>query len=250
MKRIVCIILTVFLLTFNVSAATFKKDGLSFKTPENYVELNLKNIKDNAELLSVLGHSEDSLKKYLSTNNIIYFSLTNDNKRQILIRSNETDFSKTLNDLNFATASELDTISQLFFDDTKNCFNVLINGNKFLQTINKDKDSGGNFVAVTYITIKNGILYTINFNYSGTEFENLNQYLDDSFNLCENLKIKANNPVHIWSANDIITFILIIVFILAILAIIIVLITSFIKDIRRKKKEDELGEIKLRRRKF
>ena len=138
----------------------------------------------------------------------------------------------------------------MFFDDTKNCFNVLINGNKFLQTINKDKDSGGNFVAVTYITIKNGILYTINFNYSGTEFENLNQYLDDSFNLCENLKIKANNPVHIWSANDIISFILIIVFILAILAIIIVLITSFIKDIRRKKKEDELGEIKLRRRKF
>ena len=62
MKRIVCIILTVFLLTFNVSAATFKKDGLSFKTPENYVELNLKNIKDNAELLSVLGHSEDSFK--------------------------------------------------------------------------------------------------------------------------------------------------------------------------------------------
>ena len=64
------------------------------------------------------------------------------------------------------------------------------------------------------------------------------------------LKIKANNPVHIWSTNDIISFILIIVFILAILAIIIVLITSFIKDIRRKKKEDELGEIKLRRRKF
>lgn len=250
MKKIITFVLICLLLTTNVFAYTNKDAHFEFSTPNGFTEVDLVNIddEDDAELLELLGHNEQSFKKYVENNNIKYFSLTDDNLKQITIRTYETDFTKALKDMSLVTKEDIEKIADLFLPKAAPYANVRIDNTKYLQTISSGKDSGGIFATVTYVTVKNGLLYTVVFNYPT---KNISQaLLDESFNTMMGFKIKGQSLNKSWNFMDVLTTIIITLALIAFFILICVVIISLVKDIIKKYKEEKLGEFKVKRRKF
>ena len=250
MRRIITILLLSLILTLNAFAMTNKEASFSFETPEGFIELNENNIDDEEkeQFLALLNHSEESFKKYFKDNGVKYFAIKGDNSAQIQVRTAQTDFTKTLEDMAAVSGDELNTIATLFLPEKAPFAKVSTNNTGYLQTFSSGKDSGGEFSAVTYITVKNGMLYTIVFNYPKATLTS--DLLDDSFIKMANFKITDKTPNLYWSAGDIFQTILIIISILAVFVFISLIIISFVKDILAKRKEDKSGEFKIKRRKF
>ena len=237
-------------LSLNVCAFKSKEANFSFDTPNGFHELNAENIKkeENEMFLNLLSHSEDSFQKYFKDNNLKYFALKADNSAQITVRTAQTDFTEALEDMSTVNDDELKAIATKFLPQNAHSAKVQTNGATYLQTISSGKDSGGEFSAVTYVTVKNGLLYTIVFNYPKSALTQ--EILDESFNHMTKFKITDNTPNIYWSFEDVLITIFIVLAILAIVVFVILIIISFIKDIIRKRKIDRSGEFKVKRRKF
>lgn len=250
MKRIITLLLLSLILTLNVFAFESKEASFSFETPDGFFELNESNIgkEENEQFLTLLNHSKESFKKYFKDNGVKYFAIKGDNSAQIQVRTAETNFTKTLEDMAAVNSEELKTIAALFLPENAPYAKVSTNNTGYLQTFSSGKDSGGEFSAVTYITVKNGMLYTIVFNYPKTTLTS--SLLDDSFIKMADFKITDRTPNLYWSAGDILQTVLIIISILAVFVFIALIIISFVKDIIAKRKEDKSGEFKIKRRKF
>ena len=249
MKRLIAILVVISLLTINVFAYSNKDAAFSFDTPKGFTELDLKAIEkeENEMFLTLLGHNEESFKKYFQDNGVEYFALKGDNSAQIMVRTAKTEFTEALNNMSKVNDDQIKEIATLFLPKDAPYAKVQTNGTIYLQTVLFAKDSGGNFTSVTYITVKNGMLYTIVFNYNGTGTEN---FLDDSFNNMKNFKITDSSAKSVWTFTEISTMILLIILLLAVIVFIVLVVISFIKDIKRKRKEDAEGEFKIKRRKF
>ncbi len=250
MKKIITALFLSLIILLNLCAFTSKDAFFSFDTPSGFYELNLNNIDDeeNEMFLTLLSHSEESFKKYFKDNGVKYFAMKGDNSAQITLRTAQTDFTTTLEDMAMMKDDELKQIAELFLPKNAPFANVSTNNTKYLQTISSGKDSGGEFSSVTYVTVKNGLLYMVVFNYPKSALSQ--ELLDESFNNMSRLKITDNTPNLYWSFADVLQTILIIVAILAILVFVVLIIISFVKDIIRKRKEDKSGEFKIKRRKF
>lgn len=250
MKRIITCFLVVLILTVNVFAFESKEANFTFTTPEGYTELSPENIKskDNEMFLTLLSHSKESFVKYFNDNNVKYFSLKGDNSAQIMVRVAATNFTEALNNMSAVDEAKLKDVARLFLPDNAPYAKVKTNGTVYLQTVSSNSDSGGDFSSVTYVTIKNGMLYTIVFSYPKTE--NLQPILNESFNNMANFTIEDKNASAVWSFENILLVLLMFGGAAVVTAFIILIIISFAKDIKRKHKEDSLGEFKIKRRKF
>lgn len=250
MKRLVAVLFLCLMLSLNVCAFKSKDANFSFDTPNGFYELNTDNIDDeeNEMFLNLLSHSEESFKKYFKDNNVKYFALKGDNSAQITVRTAQTDFTEALEDMSTVKDEELKVIANKFLPHGAHSAKIQTNGTTYLQTISSGKDSGGEFSAVTYITVKNGLLYTIVFNYPKSALTQ--GVLDESFYNMANFKITDNTPNIYWSFEDVLVTVLIILAIIAILVFVILIVISFVKDIIKKRKIDRSGEFKIKRRKF
>lgn len=250
MKRLFTVLFLCVILSLNVCAFKSKDANFSFDTPNGFIELNTANIDDeeNEMFLNLLSHSEESFKKYFKDNNIKYFALKADNSAQITVRTAQTDFTEALEDMSTVKDDELKVIAAKFLPKNAHSAKVIANKVTYLQTISSGKDSGGEFSSVTYITVKNGLLYTIVFNYPKSTITQ--GVLDESFNNMASFKIADNTPNIYWSFEDVLITVLIILAIIAILIFVVLIIISFIKDIIKKRKTDKSGEFKIKRRKF
>jgi len=250
LKRIVTVIFLCLILSLNVCAFRSKEANFSCDTPSGFIELNTDNIDDeeNEMFLNLLSHSEESFKKYFKDNNIQYFAMKADNSAQIMVRTARTDFTEVLEDMSTVKDEELKMIASSLLPKNAHSAKVQTNGTTYLQTISSGKDSGGEFSAVTYITVKNGLLYTVVFNYPKSAITQ--EILDESFNHMINFKITDNTPNLYWSFEDILITVLIILAVIAILIFVVLIIISFVKDIIKKRKIDRSGEFKIKRRKF
>jgi len=248
LKRLITILVVIALLSVNVFAYSNKDAAFSFDTPKGFTELDLKEIEkeENEMFLTLLGHSEESFKKYFQDNGVEYFALKGDNSAQIMVRTAKTEFTEALNNMSKVNDDQIKEIATLFLPKDAPYAKVQTNGTVYLQTVLSAKDSGGKFTSVTYITVKNGMLYTIVFNYNGTGTE----FLDDSFNNMKNFKITDTSAKSVWTFTEISTMILLAILLIAALVFIVLVVISFIKDIKRKRKEDAEGEFKIKRRKF
>jgi len=250
LKRIVTVIFLCLILSLNVCAFRSKEANFSCDTPSGFIELNTDNIDDeeNEMFLNLLSHSEESFKKYFKDNNIQYFAMKADNSAQIMVRTARTDFTEVLEDMSTVKDEELKMIASSLLPKNAHSAKVQTNGTTYLQTISSGKDSGGEFSAVTYITVKNGLLYTVVFNYPKSAITQ--EILDESFNHMINFKITDNTPNLYWSFEDILITVLIILAVIAILIFVVLIIISFVNDIIKKRKIDRSGEFKIKRRKF
>ena len=250
MKRLIAVLLVIFALTVNVLAFEDNDTHFKFTTPEGFTELSPANIKksENQMFLTLLGHSKESFTNYFNNNNVKYFALTGDNTSQIMVRVTSTDFTEALNNMSSVDDAKLKDIAKVFLPENAPYAKVQTNGTVYLQTVSSNSDSGGSFSSVTYVTVKNGMLYTIVFSYSNTS--DIQSVLDKSYGNMINFTIKDQNATSVWSFENVLSVVLIGFGAIAVTVFIVIIVISFIKDIRRKAKEDASGEFKIKRRKF
>lgn len=250
MKRLLAVLCAAVLFTFSAAAYSNGELGVSFEQPEGYMELNAENISKHEGYLSLLNHSEESFKKYLTDNNIEFFALTNDNKKQIILRCYETEFSKQLVDMSAVADEDVETIAKAVLPEGSSGYSrATVNGIKYIQVITSGEDSGGGFSAVQYITIRNGLFFSMVYNYSESTLQKSS--LDASFQSMTKFNIENFKAASVWSLQDIFTLIMVIVFMIIVAAVIIIILYSFVKDIIAKRRESQGGgEVKVKRRKF
>lgn len=228
---------------------SYSDKQVSFSVPDGYTELTAANIKNHEEELNLLGYSEDSFKKYLEKNNILFIAINDDNTSQITLREYGDGLSFEISDLDDYSDSDIDILAKSLVPKNSLYYKVSVNGTKYMQIISKNTDSGGAFCSVNYLTVKNGTFYSLLFNYSESSLSKEN--LDNSFNAINALLIKADSPSGNWSFTDILLFIGAMILLFLLIAVIITIIWFFIVDIIKKRKERAGGGvIKVKRRKF
>ena len=109
---------------------------------------------DGKEVVKILNTDEESFKEYCALSGVKYFAVNKENTKQIKITVSGTEFSKSI--INISKLSD-GKIRSLLPDiiGIENAEGEIIerDGQKFIKTRFKTKDSGGDFVLTQYITI-------------------------------------------------------------------------------------------------
>ena len=248
-KPLLSVFLSVIIITFScflVSAENNVKvdsHNLTLTLPNDYVLLNSETAEDNKDLIEALGYSLSSFKNYLkptnkSTPETLFLGVTSDTKSQISVKSWDTEFSKKIGDFSYLNDSSLfKTAKELITAKGASFKIVTANGMKLVEVRTNTKDSGGEYCAVQYITIRNGSFYSLNFTFSG----NINdQKVQLAWNTLISLKIKSNAEKSVWDAGSILIMVLLGAVVIVALVVAVIIIYSIIIDI--KKRRDNLDE--------
>ena len=133
---------------------------------ENFSLLTEDTLRQNPEYVESLGHTATSVKKYFADNNLILYAASEDNSMQIQVKCTETEFSKQLDELSLLTDDDAaDIAKRLLPDGESQNYNLLEIGDMlFFEVMGTEKDSGGEFCSLQYITIRGGRLYSIGYN--------------------------------------------------------------------------------------
>ncbi|MBQ8550540.1 MAG: hypothetical protein IKL44_04550 [Clostridia bacterium] len=166
MKRCFLLVLALCLLfSVNVGALSLDEYNLKITLPEDYSVLTEEGISQETDLIEQLGHSVTSMRQYFKDNSLILFALSPDSTRQVQITCRETEFSKRLTDLALLDDDEvLNLVNHFVKVKTAADLTLVIqNDMKMYEVVSTDKDSGGSFTTVQYITVRGGKLYTVSF---------------------------------------------------------------------------------------
>ena len=155
-KKIICALSLIFILTLPVFAAsgfeiTVPKDFYSYKSGQS------------AESTSkIIGMTADELENYCYENGIVFISVNNDNTKQIRLSVTETAFSSSVG--NLTNLSE-DKITALLPDITGADSGELVekDGQIFVKTAETLSDSGGEYSVVNYVTVAAKKEYVLSF---------------------------------------------------------------------------------------
>ncbi len=193
MKRFI-IITAVLCLAFSITAGAYAYD-FNMDIDSGFSVLTEDLINSNEEYVESLGHTVQSVKKYFADNNLILFANSADNRQQIQVKCTQTEFSKQLYELSLLSDDNAaDIADKLLPKGQENNYTLLELGDMLLFEVQStDKDSGGAFCGLQYITIRNGNLYSIGFFENGTEFSNeFKQVINSSL---DSLSIKREKKI-------------------------------------------------------
>lgn len=238
----VSLILAFFLFTVTgVFAETLAKDdthSLSLTLPENYLLLNTETAEDNVELIESLGYSLSSFKSYLKSNEngemqTLFLGVDPSSKAQITVKSWSTDFSKKIGNLALLDDEALSkTAKELVSTNGASYKSVSANQMKLIEVRSNDKDSGGNFCSVQYITICNSNFYSLNFTFTGNIDD---QKVNVAWETLATFKIKTDLEKDAWDFGSVLIVVLLSLAILAAVVIAIVIIYTIIRDVKNRK---------------
>ena len=123
---------------------------------------------------------------------------------------------------------------------------VQVNGMKLLEIRTNNKDSGGSFGSVQYLTIRNGYFYSVNFTFVGK--------LDDSkvntaWNTLSSFNVKTNSEKSVWDVNSILIMVVLTAAIIAGIVLMVVIIYTLIRDIKKNRNDANTNGDYIERRK-
>lgn len=139
---------------------TFQTFSAEVKTGDDFYVYN----KQTEKVCEVLGVEENAIDNYCEQNNVEFFAVDKENKRQIKLLCFETDFSNSIVNV---TSMSNDNISSLMpelvgMDNVKGDI-VTKNGQKFIITSVMTSDSGGEYILTSYTTVANRKNYVLSF---------------------------------------------------------------------------------------
>lgn len=156
-KRLVCIAAAI-----AVSALSVFADGTGIKINAGKEFTVLSSGKNEKELASILGITENELIGYCRENSIEYLAVNRDNTKQIRLSVNQTEFSSAV--INFSNLSD-ENIAAVVPDivgvSNVKCETVDKNGQKFAKVRLSSSDSGGDYTVSQYITAANKKLFIL-----------------------------------------------------------------------------------------
>lgn len=248
-RSLVLAIAFCFALCLPVAAATVAGDGLSVSVPDDYLIITQDNVKDNAEAAKVLGFTDKTLKTHMKDNGILFLGLIGNNTRQIQFRELQgasDSYATKIDDLsllsNESIRNSADLIMQGLSIPVGSRFEIVANtsGLKAIKITIPDEET----VSVQYVTVRNGIIYSlVGYDSPAADMS----YLADMF---ESLNIKRkSNGFTVSGATQIITTIIVVLLIAVAVVVIVRLIISFVIDYRNR--DNDVREfVRIKRRKF
>ncbi len=249
LKRIIILTLALCLMfASNVGALSIDAYDFNMDIPENFSLLTEDTLNKNQEYVESLGHTATSVKKYFADNNLILFASSNDNSMQIQVKCTETEFSKQLNELSLLSEDGARDIAEKLLpaEQANNYTLLLLDDMLFFEVAGTQKDSGGDFCSLQYITIRGGKLYSIGFFENGKEFSSdfkktINESLDS-------LIIKRKTELTADKAENTAEVIIVWVLIIAAAALCVGLVVSVLYEFTGTKTEKNKKTIIIRRR--
>ena len=252
--------LTAFLLPLSAAAqtASLPDAKISLELSDAYTVLTKDNLKKQVEFLDRLGHTPTSFSQHMKDRHILLVAATEDNTRQVQVKSYETDFSKKIGELSRLDSDSLaqatETLLAQNAGDELLTYGPVTKGDLvFLKSVNrvgKISDKQTDFCYIQFSTIRNGKYYAlVYYNASGELTES---QADEAASILSSLTLpKKKGESLLVGSNEIIQIVIVGVLLVAAFVILIVLIVSFIKDVRARKREDEQTvHIRIKRRKF
>lgn len=156
-KRLICIAVAI-----AVSALSVFADGTGIKINAGKEFTVLSSGKNEKELASILGITENELIGYCRENSIEYLAVNRDNTKQIRLSVNQTEFSSAV--INFSNLSD-ENIAAVVPDivgvSNVKCETADKNGQKFAKVRLSSSDSGGDYTVSQYITAANKKLFIL-----------------------------------------------------------------------------------------
>lgn len=156
-KRLICIAAAI-----AVSALSVFADGTGIKINAGKEFTVLSSGKNEKELATILGITENELIGYCRENSIEYLAVNRDNTKQIRLSVNQTEFSSAV--INFSNLSD-ENIAAVVPDivgvSNVKCETADKNGQKFAKVRLSSSDSGGDYTVSQYITAANKKLFIL-----------------------------------------------------------------------------------------
>ena len=229
---LLALILAVFM-AIPASAVSLDEYKFNMEIDEGYQILTEDNIQKSDELVSSLGHNIDSMKQYFKQNSLILFAISEDGKRQIQVTCIETELSKQLNDISLMDEGDALGFVGKFIkaDNISSVSLVTIGDMKLYEAASTDKDSGGNFATVQYVTIRGGKLYTIGFFESAASISA--EFKDFAQKTINTLSIKGSQSGDFSGTENIAEMIIVGLLILLAAVVLIITVVSLIRDFAR-----------------
>lgn len=156
-KRLICIAAAIAVLALSVFAYG---TGIKINAGKEFTVLS--SGKNEKELASILGITENELIGYCRENSIEYLAVNRDNTKQIRLSVNQTEFSSAV--INFSNLSD-ENIAAVVPDivgvSNVKCETADKNGQKFAKVCMSSSDSGGEYTVCQYITAANKKLFIL-----------------------------------------------------------------------------------------
>lgn len=245
MKRCLSLVLLLCLLfSFSASAISLDKYNFNISPGSDYAVLTEDNLGSNAELIEALGHSEASIKQYFKENSLILFAVSG--ARQLQVTCRETEFSKRMGDISLLDDDEVLSLVNHFVKvkSASDLTLVSVNGIKMYEVVSLNKDSGGKFASIQYITVRGGKLYTISFFETADKITE--KFRNFALNTISTVSIGGGRQASFPGAENITEMIIVGALLLLAAAVMVTLIISLARDFLRY---DENRHFIVRRRK-
>ena len=220
MKRIITFLLA--LIIFAVPVDALEEHTFSLRYTEGVTLYHHESI--NSE---VLGMEAEEFKKYLTDNYIRLFGVDNNSEFVFEITSEETDFSKGINDFKNIKDNDIKD-----FADSMNFSSYTIEtlGEvPYIVSQYPSDDSENSAVVSQYITVKQSQLYIITFNSSKEISEDNAQRIKNIVSGITYMENDVPRNVSLWSVIGLA------VLVVLIFCVALYVLVTIIKDIRRRK---------------
>lgn len=222
--------------------------------PDGYTVLLPDNLKENGEFLDKLGHTAKSFKNYMEERNMLLVAATDDNTRQIQLKTWETNFSREIGDLSSLDSQELDRaadtlLAQEADESLLSWGRVTRGGVAYLKSTAKVTEQQADFCYIQYVTVRDGRYFALVYYNFGGELTQEQEAEADA--LLSSLVLPEKEKSFLAGGNYIVQMVIVGALILAAAVIAVLLVVSFVRDIRYRQREDaQTVHIKIKRRKF
>ena len=107
-----------------------------------------------------------------------------------------------------------------------------VNGIKLIEVRSTDKDSGGEFCSIQYLTVRNGVLYTIGYTFNGAVND---AKVNTAWESIKTLTIKDTTTSSAFDLGTILLMFLLSAVVIAGVVVVGLIVYTFVRDIKNKK---------------
>ncbi len=259
MKRVLAFVAAVItavvfsVMPVSAKSNAYKDDeyGFSITLSDDYTLINRTNLSKNEEFIKRLGYSVKSFRLRMEESGIVLYAADADNQHQVQVKTWESDLSKEVKNLTGANDEQLSELlylmsEQLSLEDGRLVDSRITtkNNQKFLTYTVEVADA---FCYVQNITVVGGKCYALIYYNSSSSFSQSEK--DEQLELIGSFNVKRVAEKGNEGGYYLVVRIICAIVAIAAIVVAVCLLSSFVRDIRRRKEQPETipDKIKMRR---
>lgn len=230
--------------------------GISLTVPDGFTVLDAQNAAGQKELLESLGMDAEQFAKNMKASGTLLFAVTPDGKNQLNLKVIENELAGRLHDLSELTPENREEAGRLMIEELSNAENMTvlsqekrsISGTWFFKVLVRVSSADGEFCFAQYFSIFNGKYYALVYYNNAPEFSEQDERIsEDAF---ASLRISRSPKPTAANAGIVLQIIFIALVVLAATGGAAYIIYTFVRDIRRERREREAALDRISRRRY